>query len=117
MKTSVLSIRTIALVSGLIITGLMIGRSFSTVIAQTASTTPTIAPDFKADVTQAVNSLKNEPDGHNNQSGILGSEQERAGDENGVAKEIDGEKDEKDIEQEVEQEAHQEDTADETPAT
>jgi hypothetical protein len=84
------------------------GRGFSYVRAQTGTKTQQpanqIAGDFKLDVKNGVQQLKNDKEARNNQQEIDNEDSEEAGDEGGDSKEIDGENNQSEIDNEIDQE-------------
>lgn len=75
----------------------------------TSASQNVIVPDFKHDVEQGIQEVKNDKDAQNNQREIDNEDQEGAGDEHGDVKEIDGENNQSEIDNEIEQEVEQED--------
>jgi hypothetical protein len=89
------------------------GFLFGQVNAQTTSTGTTtqgsVITEFKHDVEQGVQEVKNDKVAQKNQQEIDSEDNEKAGDNHGEAKEIDGENNQSEIDNEIDQEVEQED--------
>ncbi len=106
-----LSVFALALFAG---NGFFIGQAHAQTADKAINTKGTGAvarSEFKQDVEEGVQEVKNDKDAQNNQHEIDSADKENAGDEHGDVNEIDGENNQDEIDNEIEQEIDQEDAA------
>ncbi len=93
--------------------GLFTGGRFSFLEKARAQVTPQNGQsEFKHDVEEGMQQVRNDRDAQNNQQEIDNEDDERAGDEHADVKEVDGENNQDEIDNEIEQEVAQEDATD-----